>query len=43
MLREAMAMIGDRKVETEASGNVTLETVRQWKFTTFTNVRLHTL
>lgn len=28
MLREAMALIGDRKIETEASGNVTLETVR---------------
>lgn len=29
MLDEAMAMIGDRKVETEASGNVTLESIRQ--------------
>ncbi len=28
MLREALALIGDRRVETEASGNVTLETVR---------------
>lgn len=27
-LREAMQLIGDRKVETEASGNVTLDTVR---------------
>jgi hypothetical protein len=27
-LHQAMALIGDRKVETEASGNVTLETVR---------------
>jgi len=29
MLDEAMAMIGDRKVETEASGNVTIESIRQ--------------
>lgn len=28
LLREAVALIGDRRVETEASGNVTLETVR---------------
>lgn len=28
MLREAMAMIEQRQVETEASGNVTLSTVR---------------
>jgi nicotinate-nucleotide pyrophosphorylase (carboxylating) len=28
MLREALALIGDRRVETEASGNVTLDTVR---------------
>jgi len=28
MLEEAMALIGDRKVETEASGNVTLATVK---------------
>ena len=27
-LAEAMQLIGDRGVETEASGNVTLETVR---------------
>lgn len=28
MLKDALAIIGERKVETEASGNVTLETVR---------------
>ena len=28
LLREAVALIGDRRIETEASGNVTLETVR---------------
>ncbi|GAB4820931.1 hypothetical protein N2152v2_007977 [Parachlorella kessleri] len=28
LLREAMVLIGDRQIETEASGNVTLETVR---------------
>jgi nicotinate-nucleotide pyrophosphorylase (carboxylating) len=28
LLQQAVALIGDRRVETEASGNVTLETVR---------------
>ncbi|KAK2076141.1 hypothetical protein QBZ16_001073 [Prototheca wickerhamii] len=29
LMRQAIALIGDRKVETEASGNVTLDSVRQ--------------
>lgn len=29
LLQQAVGLIGDRKVETEASGNVTLDTVRQ--------------
>lgn len=28
VLKEALAIVGDRKIETEASGNVTLDTVR---------------
>lgn len=29
MLNEAVSMIGDREVETEASGNVTLDSIRE--------------